>query len=239
LVRAFEDIPPELDWLSAEEQRYLGRLRVEKRRADWLLGRWTAKSALRGHPWLADVAVEPTDLTIRPAADGAPEALLRGRPVPFGLSLSHRAGRGLCALAQEGVRVGCDLEVVEQRSPGFLRDYFTLEEQELLRSVPAAAQDRCVTLFWAAKESTLKALRVGLRADTRRVQVDMAGECLATARWSRLGVADADSELEFSAWTLMLGELTAVLVTSPPSLEPVELRHGPRSAGRGGKGGDL
>ena len=223
LAKASEEIPSEFGWLSSEERRYLGRLRVDKRRRDWLLGRWTAKSALRRHSLLVDFAVELPDLTIRQAADGAPEALLRGRPVPLTLSLSHRADRGLCALTHEGRRVGCDLEVVEQRSPAFLSDYFTAEEQEFLRSVPVGEQDRIATLFWAAKESTLKALRVGLRADTRRVRVRMAGECRTSGRWRKLGVADADSALEFGAWTQILGELTAVLVTSPPSHAPVEL----------------
>jgi len=118
---------------------------------------------------------------------------------------------------------GCDLEVVESRSSGFLSDYYTDEEQAVLRADPGPHMDRIATLFWAAKESTLKALRVGLRADTRRIQISMTAESGTFAGWSRLAVQDAESDLSFGAWGRMLGELAAVVVTSPPSREPSEL----------------
>jgi len=40
------DVPAEDDWLSEREAVRLGRMRIPKRRADWRLGRWTAKRAL-------------------------------------------------------------------------------------------------------------------------------------------------------------------------------------------------
>ena len=40
------DVPPNDDWLSASEAACLARLRFAKRRADWRLGRWTAKCAV-------------------------------------------------------------------------------------------------------------------------------------------------------------------------------------------------
>ena len=48
------------------------------------------------------------------------------------LSLSHSSGAGLSVVAPAGVAVGCDLETVEPRSPEFLADYFTVEEQTLV-----------------------------------------------------------------------------------------------------------
>lgn len=222
-VERLETVPSELDWLSSEERRHLSRLPVEKRRRDWLLGRWTAKSALLRHPYLSSSPLEPVDLTIRPAADGAPEALLRNRRLPVSLSLSHRAGWGLCALAPEDMLAGCDLEVVESRSSGFLSDYYTDEEQAIIRSDSGLHMDQIATLFWAAKESTLKALRLGLRADTRRIQISMTAESGNFARWSRLTVQDEESGLSFGAWGRMLGELAAVVATSPPSREPSKL----------------
>ena len=225
-VERFEKVPSELDWLSSEERRHLNRLRVEKRRRDWLLGRWTAKSALLRHPYLSSSSVEPCDLTVRPAADGAPEALLRNRRLPVSLSLSHRAGWGLCALAPEDMLAGCDLEVVEARSSGFLSDYYSDEEQAILRSEPDLHMDQIATFFWAAKESTLKALRVGLRADTRRIQISLTAEPGTFGRWRRLTVQDTESDLSFGAWGRMLGALATVVVTSPPSREPSKLDGG-------------
>ncbi len=227
LVRRRQDLPSELDWLSSEEQRHLARLQVEKRRNDWLLGRWTAKSAFLGSPYWAGVDTDLADLTVRQAADGAPEALLRGRPLPLTLSISHRRGWGLCALAPEGMLVGCDLEAVEARSPAFLEDYFTSEEQVALEGLPSVETDRLATLFWAAKESALKALRVGLRADTRRIQTTVTGGLEAVETWRSLAVQDTQSDRRFGGWSRMLGELTLVVVTSPSSGEPVALDNRP------------
>src|SRR5437660_665235 len=43
------DVPPQDDWLSAAELMRLAGMRVEKRRVDWRLGRWTAKAAIAAH----------------------------------------------------------------------------------------------------------------------------------------------------------------------------------------------
>ena len=242
LAKRLEEVPNEVDWLSSEERQHLARLEVEKRRNDWLLGRWTAKAALRASPYSAGFDADPADLTVRQAADGAPEALLRGRPLPLALSISHRSGWGLCALAPEERLVGCDLEVIEARSQAFLEDYFTIQEQAAVRKAPADERDRLETLFWAAKESALKALRLGLRADTRRIRAAVSSEPGADREWCRLVVRDTQSDLRFGGWWRLLGELAVVLVTSPPSGEPVALAedgsYGPGRAGRGGKGGD-
>jgi len=223
LAKRLEEVPTEVDWLSPEERQHLVRLEVEKRRNDWLLGRWTAKEALRASPYSAGFDTDPADLTVRQAADGAPEALLRGRPLPLALSISHRGGWGLCALAPEERLVGCDLELIEARSQAFLEDYFTIQEQAAVRAAPADERDRLATLLWAAKESVLKALRVGLRADTRRIRAEVSGEPGDDREWCRLVVHDTQSDLQFGGWWRLLGELTVVLVTSPPSGEPVAL----------------
>src|SRR5215210_7466555 len=88
------ELPAGEDWLSAAERAVLGGLRIEKRRADWRLGRWTAKRAVAA--WLE---VPARRVEIVAAADGAPEAWLDGTPAPVSVSLSHRAGRALAAVA--------------------------------------------------------------------------------------------------------------------------------------------
>ena len=69
------------------------------------------------------------------------------------------------------MRIGCDIERVEARSRSFEETFFTGSELSLLDQVPASDRACLVTLIWSAKESTLKALRTGLKADTRRVQL--------------------------------------------------------------------
>jgi 4'-phosphopantetheinyl transferase len=169
LEQTESDMPFEDRWLSEQECVRRDCLHIPKRRADWLLGRWTAKCAVTGYLNLPADPVAFAAIELRPAPSGAPEVFLHGRPAPVALSLSHSRGFGLCAVAPAGVEVGCDLETVEPRSPVFLADYFADEEQRLVARTPAVRRDEVLTLLWSAKESALKALRCGLRSDTRSV----------------------------------------------------------------------
>ena len=184
------DVPSGDDWLSPSETACQHALRFAKRRADWTLGRWTAKRALAAYLNLPAQPLVLAKIEIHPTASGAPEAFVDERPAAVAISLSHRDGRAICALAQSGVEPGCDLEVVESRGKAFLSDYFTTEEQALVSRAPTADQARLVTLLWSAKESTLKALKTGLRLATRSVIVspessfDVNGWSPVQARYS-------------------------------------------------------
>ena len=163
------DVPADDGWLSSLERAHLDSLRFDKRRTDWRLGRWTAKHALAK---CLNLNVGPlAGIEIRPAASGAPEVFLANRPVRVSISLSHRGGVAACAVAPAGAMLGCDLEVLEPRSDAFLADYFAAAEQQLIAASSGVDRDRVLNLFWSAKESTLKALGVGLREDSRCVIV--------------------------------------------------------------------
>jgi 4'-phosphopantetheinyl transferase len=213
------DPPAGEAWLTAAEQRTLARLHVPQRRSDWLLGRWTAKRALAaclGGPSRLD------RVEICAAEDGAPEAFLDGLAVPLTLSLSHAAGSGLCALAAAGVALGCDLERIEPRSRAFVADYFTDEEQSAIAAAPASDRDDIITLLWSAKESALKALREGLRLDTRSVAATIVGEC-AFDGWSPLSVHHADSGRTFRGWWRRDGGCVMTIVADPAARPPISL----------------
>ena len=146
-------------------------LRFPKRRADWLLGRWTAKKAVAIRLGLPRHADSLANIEIRQTPSGAPEVLVANEATPLMISLSHRGGRSICALAPAGEAVGCDLELVEPRSDAFVADYFAPEEQSLAARVSEADRPLVLALLWSAKESALKALGTGLRLDTRCVIV--------------------------------------------------------------------
>lgn len=185
LVQCSTDLPdwPAEAWLSPSELTRLGELRVAKRRDDWLLGRWTAKRLAQQVLGGADPPPPLTSLTIHPAADGAPELLREGQPVNRSLSISHSYGRALCALGVEGMRVGADLERIEARAPDFLRDYFTAEEQDLLAQAPQSVYPILTMAIWSAKEACLKALRLGLTIDTRRLTCPVPYDPAASHQW--------------------------------------------------------
>lgn len=193
LVQTEDDLPalPPAAWLSPPERERLARLQVEKRRREWLLGRWTAKRLLQAH--LGEPVAGPAldALAIVAAPDGAPELVaelpstgpVRG---PLRLAISHSHGRAFCAVA-ERIAIGADIELVTPRHPTFAHDYFTAAELASLAAAPAAAYDTLVTAIWSAKESTLKALRLGLTVDTRQVDCQLA-PASATEAWATVRI---------------------------------------------------
>jgi 4'-phosphopantetheinyl transferase len=219
LTQTERDPPVGEQWLTAGEQSTLARLHVAKRRSDWLLGRWTAKRALAAY--LGCVS-RLGRLEIRAAESGAPEVFLDGRAVPLSLSLSHAAGRGLCAITAAGVALGCDLERIESHSRAFVADYFTDDEQRFIAAAPASDRACIVTLLWSAKESALKALREGLRLDTRSVAATIGGEC-AFDDWDPLSVHHGDSGRIFRGWWRRDGSCVVTIVADPAPRPPISL----------------
>jgi len=228
------DLPAGNDWLNATESLRLQGMRFAKRRADWRLGRWTAKRALAVHLHLSDRSL--TEIEVRPAPSGAPEVLFANQPADVAISLSHRAGVAVCAIATGGTTLGCDLEAVEPRSAAFTADYFTAQEQALVARACDADRAGLLALLWSGKESALKALRAGLRLDTRCVTVDLvddgekpAAEELAFTfparepnRWHRLQVR-CDSGPILQGWWQHSENLVRTLVAAPPPVPPILL----------------
>lgn len=173
LQQTMVDVPTDNAWLCAQEALRLSRMKFAKRRNDWRLGRWTAKRAIAAYlGWRVESSLLD-DIEIRPATSGAPEAFIADRRAALGVSLSHCGGRAIAAVAPSGMALGCDLERVEPRIDAFLADYFTPEEQLLVQQASACDRPALVTLLWSAKESALKALRQGLRLDTRSIRVNI------------------------------------------------------------------
>ena len=172
----------------------LAGLRIDKRREDWRLGRWTAKAAVA-----AQLGAEPARIEILAAADGAPEAWLDGAPAPVSVSLSHRAGRAVAAVATPPAVVGCDLELVEPRSPAFLREWLTADEQALVAQQAGAERDRLANLLWSAREAAAKVRREGLRLDVRNAEVTLgAGD----GEWQPFSVRWNDGAPATAGWVL-------------------------------------
>jgi 4'-phosphopantetheinyl transferase len=164
------DVPEGDDWLCGSEQSTLAGLRFAKRRSDWLLGRWTAKQAIRSYLLEKDFSL--SSLEIRVADSGAPEAFRNNEPAGVSISISHSNYRSFCAVGPPDYAIGCDLEQMEMREESMVTDYYTSEEISLCRSALESEKALIVNLIWSAKESALKILREGLRRDTRSIRID-------------------------------------------------------------------
>lgn len=234
LAESERSLPAEADWLTPAERERAGGMRFTKRRNDYLLGRWVGKNAVAqalGYP------LDPPSLAsiaIRNAEDGAPEVWIEGAPAPIGISLSDRAGWGVCAVGLGDAPLGCDLELVEPRSRVFVGDYFTAGEKTWVEAANGDEEwDARANLVWSAKESALKVLRSGLRRDTREVEVTTAAG--SAPGWEPLSVQVSQGPL-FSGWWQRFGDFLLsfaagrevpppVCLSEPPALGAAEPFH--------------
>lgn len=214
LTRELGDVPRHDRWLSDEEREVLSSLRVAKRRVDWRLGRWAAKAAVAA--WRG---VAPESVAIIAADDGAPQARIDGDHADVALSLSHRRGRALAAVANGSTALGCDLEAVEPRSPAFLREWLAPAERDLVMTQTGEGRDLAANLVWTAKEAASKARRGGLRLNVRQatVELDDLGRCRGVwrplrVRWQKDGVD--------RGWWRADPEWVMALVSDPGAEEP-------------------
>jgi 4'-phosphopantetheinyl transferase len=169
--------------LTLAERSRLAGLGVAKRRADFLLGRLTAKvvvAAALGERaagrWLPEVIELPAEPGGAPFARLAPEAepvagFAPGQRLPVSVTISHTEGNALCAAAYTGPgapqrMLGIDLGRIEPRSPALQATFFTEEERRWVGAAPPGQADLRANLIWCAKESALKVLGLGLTVDT-------------------------------------------------------------------------
>jgi len=220
LEQAETDVTSDRVWLSDREALWLNGLHFPKRRADWRLGRWTAKRAVAAYLNLPSHLQALARIEIRPAPSGAPEAFFENQPAGVSLSLSHRSGRALAAVACSGAKLGCDLEVIEARSNAFITDYLTAEEQGLIARASAADKAWLTTLFWSSKESALKALHDGLRLDTRSVIVSLEASSPDLDSWSPLCVRHVGGQA-FQGWWQRGNRVLRTLVADPVPALPI------------------
>jgi len=205
-------VPAENRWLSEREAGVLSRLRVPKRRADWRLGRWTAKNAVAARLGLPRDDSALASIEAIPALSGAPEVYIGGERARLSLSISHSHGVGFCAVARTWMELGCDVEAVEPHSEAFFEDYFNWDEQEAIGRCPVPERNLMMTLLWSAKESALKALRVGLRLDTRSITaVPLDFPAMGGGPWYSLAATGVRGKC-FQGWWRVTGDMVWTLL---------------------------
>jgi 4'-phosphopantetheinyl transferase len=215
------EIPVSREWLTAAEAARAAAMPFTKRRQEFLLRRWVCKKAVAG---VTGLPVEPPDVAridVTTLPTGAPSVLVDGDEVGLDVSLSDRAGWAVCVLGRGLGRLGCDLEVVEPRSPGFVTDFLTAREQKYVAAQPPVDRNRAANLIWSAKESALKVLQTGLRRDTRSVEVVVEDHPREDG-WFRLEVCTVEGEV-FPGWWRRAGSFLLTVAAEAPLPTPTVL----------------
>jgi 4'-phosphopantetheinyl transferase len=190
LARGEASVPSGWEWLTPPEARRAQSMRFTKRRTEYLLRRFTGKAAVAATVGIDEDPAALARIAVLNAPTGAPYVEVDGARLGLDISLTDRAGWAVCLVGPDLGAVGCDLEIVEPRSEGFVSDFLTPAEQRLVADARSGSGpdgwDATANLVWSAKESALKVLRTGLRADTRTVEVEP--EPGDPGAWHRLSV---------------------------------------------------
>jgi len=164
-----------LDYVLTRNERAIWRekLKFEKRRLDWLVGRIAAKEAIRQ---LAkdrmQILLGPLDIEIHHDEKRRPVVSLSGGPHDILVSISHTDGIGmaLASLARDG-SPGIDSEQISSREADFGARFLKGEELRYLDRCPVEQKDQELTRLWSAKETAFKSLGGALEMTSFNVDV--------------------------------------------------------------------
>ena len=219
LGQSLDAVPNDDDrWIDDALAARLATMRFTKRRSETTMARWTAKVAIARTYGLPADPAGLARVIVRNAFDGAPEAAIDGRAIDSVIAMTDRADVAVCMVISGTGRIGCDLELVEPRTPAFVADYFTTTEQAAVAYGPEP--DLISNLIWSAKESVLKVLRTGLRRDTRTVEVTIGDR--GDGPW-RSFEATGDDGRRFPGWWLRTGDFVLTCATETDTDPPVSL----------------
>lgn len=223
-------IPAGTGWLHPFERERSRGYHFTKRRTEYLLRRVAGKYAVA-----TVIGLDPSDpaqlgrVGVLTARGGAPYVVVDDEPCGLEISLTDRAGQAICLVGPQGAArsvggLGVDVEIVEPRSQGFVRDFLTGREQRWLTGQLVGAPDDYAAganLIWSAKEAALKVQRVGLRADTRTVEVSVLRGHRPDG-WSRLTIDHRGGA--YPGWWRREGHFLVTVVTrsacEPPGTLP-------------------
>ncbi|MBT3392553.1 MAG: 4'-phosphopantetheinyl transferase superfamily protein [Elusimicrobiaceae bacterium] len=147
--------------LCAKEQEYFASLKFDKRKKDYLVGRYTAKKLLLEN-FVKNAKLSFKDISILKDEDGKPDLYINGEKSNIMLSISH-SGDFASAIASTKLKfLGVDTEKIETRSESWAKQSFYNTEYP---TNPQNQTDEFFTTLWAKKEAVVKALGVGLSVD--------------------------------------------------------------------------
>ncbi|WP_423225509.1 4'-phosphopantetheinyl transferase family protein [Candidatus Amarolinea aalborgensis] len=219
--------PPGL--LSASELEHFHALRTPKRRHDWLLGRWTAKHLVQR--FLVETTSQRMALDsieIKNEEDGSPfvelheqhpthhlarHATSTRRRLAACLTISHCEEWAFCAVTTQVI--GVDIERVRPRAWNFVETFFTDAEARQVQAAAPVWGDTLTTAIWSAKEAALKAVKLGLTVDTRRVECQFDLDQPAEGVWKSFQVtftpAAPASAVMHGWWSLRGGFVLTII----------------------------
>ena len=143
------------------------KFKSKKRKDEWLLGRFAAKSIIRDRLALKNLEeVSLNEIRIISSPNLKPGSSL----ISGDLSISHSENLAVAVVANKtNFMVGVDIEKTRKVSEKVYRYFLTNSEVKLLKQNKDG--NILATIFWTFKEAALKALGIGLRGQLKGINI--------------------------------------------------------------------
>ncbi|MEW6012232.1 MAG: 4'-phosphopantetheinyl transferase superfamily protein [Elusimicrobiota bacterium] len=146
--------------LNEDEKKDYEKLKVPKRKKEWLSARVCAKKLIS-----SVTAIDVSEIAINNDPDRKPYAFIKKYDKKFYISISHRNDMVGAAFNDNlDPYVGIDIEFVEDINKKALADFMT--EKELSLNIEGIIRS------WSLKEAFLKLIGKGLTADLKDMEFD-------------------------------------------------------------------
>lgn len=143
--------------LTDREMKEYSDFKVEKRRREWLGGRYALKQIA-----CTLFTFDIKEMEVKNLPSGKPVLLVPGG-THLPVSITHSGDYAAAAVGLTGDSIGIDMEVIEPRSRSWAEQFF--HEDEISSNAAFF-----LTELWAKKEAVLKFLGVGLSIDTNDIR---------------------------------------------------------------------
>lgn len=188
-------------FLTEWEYSYIDKIKVPKRKIDFLCGRLAGKRAVKRH--LLKNAGSPAaidkdrslykDIEIRRTVTGRPVVLIRkeasfNKTADFYISISHTEGVAASLVSSKsGCKgIGIDIEKIEERDNSLFNVAFT--DNEILNITLSGSGGNTgdkqkteeVARYWSIKEAVMKSMGVGVNIDLKDIEVVNTQDYAAT-----------------------------------------------------------
>lgn len=153
-------------FLHDEEIKHLKTLQYERRINSYLLGRYSAKSAISGfisEPNLRKIHIK-SGVFNQPVVMGDSIANIQ-------VSLAHSDDLAAAAAFDEMIILGVDIEKINRNTASVVEGELTQRERDLARAI-AQSDENFFLVLWTVKESLSKILKTGLTAPLHILEVN-------------------------------------------------------------------
>lgn len=178
-------VPPAEEFLTKRELAMYKEFKIEKRKKEWLGGRYALKKLACDF-----FSFEINKMEVKNLASGKPVLLVPGG-TKLPVSITHSGAYAAAAIALTGSAIGVDIEAVEERSAAWVKQCF-IPEELISKKAPFLTQ------LWAQKEAVLKFLGVGLKLSCTDInclpdRLEFKGKALDV--WAKQGSPDINLKI--------------------------------------------